>query len=103
MLDIIQKSHRRPSRGLSAVEFEQAAEPLLALDIAMIAFVIAPRNGDDVAQPLVIPLFVKMRDVLGKSPTECFLAEDHKPAQVLNLHREHPALRERIQIGGIGR
>src|SRR5215470_12290556 len=86
------------SRCLLMVITQEAAQPLAALNRPVAADVRAPREQQDIALPLVIPLAVVMLDIFAQRSPQRALAKEEDLAQALLLHRPHPALRIGIQV-----
>ena len=82
---------------------QQATQSLAALNMPVAAGVCTPREQQDIALPLMIPLGMEMFDIFAqRSPQRALAKEDHF-AQALLLHRPDPALRIGIQVRAAGR
>jgi hypothetical protein len=57
-----------------------------------------PREPQDVALPLVVPLRMVMLDIFAQGPPQGALTEQNHLGQVLILHRPDPAFRIGIQV-----
>ena len=82
---------------------QEPAQSLAALHGLPAADVCIPREQQDVALSLVIPLSMVMFDIFAQRPPQGALAEQNNPGQALLLHRPDPAFRIRIQIWASGR
>src|SRR5215470_2569231 len=86
------------SRCLLMVITQEAAQPLAALNRFVAADVRAPREQQDIALPLVIPLAVVMLDIFAQRSSQRALAKEDHLAQAL-VHGEFVNHKKR---GGTG-
>jgi hypothetical protein len=77
---------------------QEPTEALAALHGLFAADVHFPREQQDIALALVIPLSVEMFDIFAQGPPQGALTEENHLAQALLLHRPDPALRIGIQV-----
>src|SRR5262245_33596221 len=91
---------RRPRLGSAPIELQQAAQALIADDLA-----IANQSTLDqlVAETLVVAFDVVMREVLLESATEVAFAEQDHPVEALLLDRAHEALCVGVGVRGLER
>ena len=87
----------RALRG-SVVEPKQSAEPLAALDPTASSRVVDRRVDEPVANALVIPLAVVVRDVLTDRASQARFPNRNDLCQALGLDRSHESLRVGVQI-----
>src|SRR6266851_523479 len=86
------------SRCLLMVITQESAQSLAALNRAVAADVRTPREQQDIALPLVIPLGMEMFDIFAQHSPQGALAKEDYLEQALLLHRPDPALRIGIQV-----
>ena len=77
---------------------QESTQSLAALNRPIAADVRTPREQQDVALPLVIPLGMKMFDIFPQRAPQGALAKQDHLGQALLLHRPDPALRIGIQV-----
>jgi hypothetical protein len=77
---------------------QESAQALAALNRPVAADGRTPREQQDVALPLMIPLGMEMFDTLTQSPPQGVLAKEDHLGQALLLHRPDPTLRIGIQV-----
>src|SRR5262245_22731564 len=77
---------------------QESAQSLAALNRPIAADVRTPREQQDVALPLMIPLGMEMFDILTQSSQQGALAKEDNLEQALLLHRPDPTLRISIQV-----
>jgi hypothetical protein len=78
---------------------QESAQSLAALNRPVAADVCTPREQQDIALPLVIPLGMEMFDIFAQCSPQGALAKQDHLGQALLLHRPDPALRIGIQVG----
>src|SRR5438105_630910 len=87
------------SCSFARVVFQEPAEPFTTLHRALTRRVLADeRKEQHVVFALVIPLMMKMLDILRQHMAERRFPEENHPRQTLLLNRAHPALRVGVQI-----
>jgi ABC-type uncharacterized transport system substrate-binding protein len=87
-----------PSRRLTMIVAQEPAQPLAAAHGPLGLLTRRPREQQDVALPLVIPLGMEMVDVFAQRPPQRALAKEDHLGQALFLDRPHPALGVGIQV-----
>src|SRR5262249_50926456 len=87
-----------PSRRFAMVITQEPTQSLAALHRSFTTNVRIPREQQDIALPLMIPLGMKMFDILTQRPPQRALTEKNEPGQALLLRRPDPALRIGIQV-----
>jgi pSer/pThr/pTyr-binding forkhead associated (FHA) protein len=97
VLVVFRSSIAALSRDLSLIEVEDAAEALSALDTAGAGRSARLRQGDDVADTLMVPFVVVVLDVLGQDMTQVALAERDHVAKAFLTDGSHEAFRERVE------
>src|SRR5271170_8010343 len=95
---MVPSQDRLGSSGLAVIVAEEATEPFTTFDRGAVVRGLCLGERDDVGEPLVVSLRVKMLHVLGDQVPQVALAERHDPIEALLLNRAHPALGERVQI-----
>src|SRR5436853_7769666 len=84
---------------LRAHSISGAPEPFTALNRAFALWVLANhRKEQHVALALMVPLVMKMLDILRQRMAERRFPKEDEPRQALLLDRSHPALRIGVQI-----
>src|SRR5262249_17553342 len=86
------------SRCLLMVIAQESAQSLAALNRPVAAGGRTPREQQDVALPLMIPLGMEMFDILTQNSPQGALANEDHLGQALLLHRPDPTLRIGIQV-----
>ena len=77
---------------------QESAQSLAALNMPVAANVRTPREQQDIALPLMIPLGMEMFDIFPQRAPQGALAKEDHLGQAFLLHRPDPALRIRIQV-----
>jgi hypothetical protein len=95
---MVPRHDRLGSGGLAVIITEQAAEPITTMDRHAFVGGHGVGEGDDVGQSLVVPLGVKVGDVLGEETSNVPLAERHDPSEALLLDGTDEPLGVRIQV-----
>ena len=85
-------------RCLLMVITQESAQSLAALNRPVATDVRTPREQQDVALPLMIPLGMEMFDIFAQGSPQGALAKEDHLGQALLLHRPDPALRIGIQV-----
>jgi len=80
------------------IETEQSAEPVATNDATGPLHVLLFTVDQSVPQPLMVPLAMVVRHVLGDGMSQMSLAQWHDPLQALALDRKHESLRICVQI-----
>ncbi len=87
------------SCGLAHVVFQGPPEPCTTRHGTWTFWVLADRRKEEhVAFALMIPLVMKMRDILRQRMAERRFPKEDEPRETLLLNRAHPALRVGVQI-----
>ena len=87
------------SCGLARVVFQEPPEPFTALDRACTLCVWADRRKEEyIALALMVPLVMKMLDILRQRTTERRFPKEDEPREALLLDGSHPALRIGVEI-----
>jgi hypothetical protein len=82
---------------------QEPTQSLTALHRPVALAFVCPRKQQDVALPLVIPLGVKMVNIVAQRPPQRPLTEQNHLGQALLLDRPDPALRVSIQVWAVRR
>jgi hypothetical protein len=82
---------------------QEPTEPLAALHGPVAADVRIPREQQDVALPLMIPLSMEVFDIFSQRAPQRMLTKENHLGQALLLHRPDSALRIGIQVRTSGR
>src|SRR5258707_5196700 len=85
-----------PLRCLLMVITQQAAQSVTALNMPVAAGVCTPREQQDIALPLVIPLSMEVFDIFSQRASQRLLTKENHLGQALLLHRPQ-ALRQRLE------
>ena len=77
---------------------QESAQSLAALNMPVAANVRTPREQQDIALPLMIPLGMEMFDIFAQCSPQGALAQEDHLGQAFLLHRPNAALRIGIQV-----
>src|ERR1700723_2160086 len=91
------------SRGLSLVEVDQASEPLPSFDAADRGDRIGGREGDDVAEALMVALGVVVLHKLAQHGAQMTLAERDDMPEALLLDRSNEPLGVSVEVRAVRR
>jgi hypothetical protein len=87
------------SCGITRVVFQQPPEPFATPNRAgVLCVVVDGRKEQHIALALMVPLVMKMLDILRQCMAERRFSTQDEPRQTLLFDRSHPALRVGVQI-----